>query len=257
MSFFKWPSKMIGPPDTRRRDKRCEYHKDHGHETGSCYALKDHLEELMQDSRMAQYVRKGNPPNTVALRPDSPLFGVIDMIYSLPPPTQVHTIQLQPSPSNPFTPAKWPHKTGKISFNDVDLEGVTLPHDDAFVVELRINRFIIEHVLIDQGSTIEIMYHKTFIKLDFTDLYLLPTEYPLFGFNTNPEYPLGKIMLLVRTANKPKELEMNSIEVPDRESLQDVGKTPSDKATKDLNRIKIKGELDKFFMIDTSLNVAE
>ena len=23
LSFFKWPSKMMGPPDTRRRDRRC------------------------------------------------------------------------------------------------------------------------------------------------------------------------------------------------------------------------------------------
>ncbi|XP_028126334.1 uncharacterized protein LOC114323066 [Camellia sinensis] len=68
--FFKWPPKMIGPPDTRRRDKRCEYYKDHGHDANSCYTLKDHLEELVQDGRLAQHVRKNNPSNTVALRPD-------------------------------------------------------------------------------------------------------------------------------------------------------------------------------------------
>ncbi|XP_028096701.1 uncharacterized protein LOC114296595 [Camellia sinensis] len=54
--FFKWPPKMTGPPDARRQDKRCEYHKDHGHDTDSCYSLKDHLEELVQDSRLTQYV---------------------------------------------------------------------------------------------------------------------------------------------------------------------------------------------------------
>ncbi|XP_028126222.1 uncharacterized protein LOC114322956 [Camellia sinensis] len=140
---------MIGPPDTRRRDMRCEYHKNYGHATDSCYALKDHLEELVQNGQLAQYVRKNNQPNRVALRPDSPSLGVIHMIYSLPPPTQVHTIQLQPSPSKPFTPAKRPHETSKISFDDVDLEVVTLPHDDALVVELRVHKFVVERFLID------------------------------------------------------------------------------------------------------------
>lgn len=63
LSFFKRPSKMIGPPDTRRRDRRSEYHKEHGHETDSCYVLKDHLEELLQDDRLAQHIRKSNQPN--------------------------------------------------------------------------------------------------------------------------------------------------------------------------------------------------
>lgn len=56
LPFFRWPSKMVGPPDTRRRARQCEYHKDHDHDTESCYALKDHLEELVQDGRLKQYV---------------------------------------------------------------------------------------------------------------------------------------------------------------------------------------------------------
>ncbi|XP_028078662.1 uncharacterized protein LOC114280482 [Camellia sinensis] len=139
----------MGPPDTRRRDKRCEYHKDHGHETDSCYALKDHLEELVQDGRLAQYVRKNNPSNTVALRSNSPPLGVIHMIYSLPSSAEVHTIQLQPSLHRPITPAKWPHKTRRIVFDDTNLVGITLPYTDSLVIELRVNRFIIERVLID------------------------------------------------------------------------------------------------------------
>ena len=58
---------MVGPPDTRRRDRWCEYHKDHGYETESCYALKDHLEELVQDGRLQQYVRKGKANQGISL----------------------------------------------------------------------------------------------------------------------------------------------------------------------------------------------
>lgn len=149
LPFFKQLSKMIGPPDTRRRDKRCEYYKGHGHDTHSYYALKDHLKELVQDSWLAQHVRKNNPSNTVAVRLDSPSLGIIHMIYSLPSSTEVYTIQLQPSLPKPITPAKRPHETGRINFDDTDLDGVTLPHADPLVVELRVNTFTVERALID------------------------------------------------------------------------------------------------------------
>ncbi|XP_028126322.1 uncharacterized protein LOC114323059 [Camellia sinensis] len=224
------------------------------------------------------------------------------MIYSLPSSDEIQTVQLQPSHYRPITPAKRPYETGRISFDDADLVGVTLPHIDPLVIKLHINRFTIERVLIDQGSTSEIMYHNAFVKLGLMDLDLLPADCPLFGFNANPEYPLGKITLPVRAstrsvdveflvvklpspcnliigrtwlhimqaapstyhqllrfsieckieqiwgskksahachllvaAKKAKELEVNSIEIPDWESLEDIGKIPSEKATEDLD----------------------
>ncbi|XP_028051435.1 uncharacterized protein LOC114256046 [Camellia sinensis] len=205
---------MIGPPDTRRRDKRCEYHKDHGHETDSCYALKNHLEELVQDGRLVQHVRKEKLPNTVALHLDSPPLGVIHMICSLLPPVQVHTIWLQLSLPKPFIPAKRPHETSKINFDDTDLDRVTLSHVDALIIELHVNRFTVERVLIDQGSTSEIMYYKTSIKLDFTDLDLLLADYPLFDFNANLEYLLGKIALSVRVDTKSVNVEFLVVKLP-------------------------------------------
>ncbi|XP_028110776.1 uncharacterized protein LOC114309267 [Camellia sinensis] len=173
---------MIGPPDTRRRGRRCEYQKDRGHDTDSCYALKDHLEEFVQDGRLAQHIRKNNPPNTITLRLDSPPLGVIHIIYNLLSPTQVVP----------------------ISYNQ-------LPHF--------LTKYGIEQIRGPQKST--------------------------------------QACYLITAVKKPKELEVNSIEVPDRESLEDIGKTPSEKATEDLDWVEINGDLDEFFMIGTSLNKVE
>ncbi|XP_028107828.1 uncharacterized protein LOC114306744 [Camellia sinensis] len=222
-----------------------------------------------------------------------------------------------------MTPGKRSHGTRRISFNDSDLVGVTYPHTDPLVIELRVNRFTIKRVLIDQGSTSEIMYYKTFVKLGFTNSDLSLADYPLFGFNANLEYPLGKITLLVRAgtrsvdveflvvklplpynliigrtwlhtmqvvpstyhqllhflteydieqirgsqksvqacyllaAKRPRELEVHSIEVPDMESLEDIGRIPSEKATEALHRVEIDGNPDKFFMIGASLDNVE
>ncbi|XP_028072456.1 uncharacterized protein LOC114274677 [Camellia sinensis] len=195
---------MVGPPDTRRRDKRCEYHKDHGHDTDNCYALKDHLEELAQDGRLQQHVQK-NAIKTVAIRQDSPPLGIIHMIYGLPTPLATHAIQSAPQKQR--TPSKQPHEAPSIVFDDSDLIGVTLPHSDPLVIELHVSRSIVEHVLIDQGSTSEVMYYETFIKLDFNESDLSPVPHPLFGFNANLEYPLGKISLPVRAGSQTIDVE--------------------------------------------------
>ena len=47
---------------------------------------------------------------------------------------------------------------------------------------------------------------------------------------------------------------MNSIEVPNRESLDDVGQLPSEKATEALDRVEIDGSPHRFFMVSASLN---
>ena len=54
-------------------------------------------------------------------------------------------------------------------------------------------------------------------------------------------------------AKTPKELQVNSIEVPNREILDDVGRHPNEKATEGLDRVDIDGSPEKFFMIDASL----
>ncbi|CAL5413954.1 unnamed protein product [Camellia sinensis] len=210
---FKWPSKLVGPPDTRRRNRRCEYQNDHGHDTDSCYALKDHLEELMQDGRLQQHVRK-SATKTVALRQDSPPPGVIHMIYSLPKPPTVHAIQSHPVPQKQLTSAKRPREAPSITFDDSDLIDITVPHIDPLVIELRVNRFTVEHVLIDQGSTSEVMYYKTFIKLGFNESDLSPTPYPLFGFNANPKYPFEKITLPVRAGSRTVNVEFLVVKLP-------------------------------------------
>ena len=45
-----------------------------------------------------------------------------------------------------------------LSFSDVDKQGTIQPHDDALVVTLRIGGYDVKRVMIDQGSTTEIMY---------------------------------------------------------------------------------------------------
>ncbi|KAK0583324.1 hypothetical protein LWI29_035699 [Acer saccharum] len=45
-----------------RRDttKYCRFHKDHGHETSKCFQLRDHIESLIRDGHLKDFVLKGD-----------------------------------------------------------------------------------------------------------------------------------------------------------------------------------------------------
>ena len=45
-----------------------------------------------------------------------------------------------------------------LSFSDEDKVGTIQPHDDALVIMLRIGRYDVKRVMVDQGSGVEIMY---------------------------------------------------------------------------------------------------
>ena len=59
--------------------------------------------------------------------------------------------------------------TNVISFSDKDLARIYCPHNDALVVTLCVKNFDVKRILIDEGSSYEIMYYKTFKQLKLED----------------------------------------------------------------------------------------
>ena len=45
-----------------------------------------------------------------------------------------------------------------MGFSDEDKIGIIQPHDDALVITLQIGGYDVKRVMVDQGSTVEIMY---------------------------------------------------------------------------------------------------
>ena len=54
--FFVWPPKLAGDPATQNQKLQCSYHSDKGHLTKNCYKFKTHLEQLVSDDHLAEYV---------------------------------------------------------------------------------------------------------------------------------------------------------------------------------------------------------
>ena len=71
------------------------------------------------------------------------------------------------------------------------------PHNDALVVTLQITNFDIKRILIDQGSSFEIMYTGLFHKLRLKEEDLKPPNNPLVGFSGKIVRSKGKKTLPV------------------------------------------------------------
>ena len=78
-----------------------------------------------------------------------------------------------------------------LGFLDKDKSGAIKPHNDALVVMLRIGGYDIRRVLVDQGSTIEIMYPDLYKGLNLKPDDLTAYESPLVSFEGKTVIPKG------------------------------------------------------------------
>ncbi|XXG87665.1 hypothetical protein AAC387_Pa11g2296 [Persea americana] len=56
-----------------------------------------------------------------------------------------------------------------IWFSDKDLDDVQLSHNDPLVLTLKLKNFLVQRVLVDPGSSSEILYYDCFKKMGLKD----------------------------------------------------------------------------------------
>jgi hypothetical protein len=84
-----------------------------------------------------------------------------------------------------------------ITFIEEDFRLKSTNHNDAMVIEVNIAGWVIGKILVDNGSSADILFLKTFEKMNLSQHMLHPLEYPLHGFGGKPIKPVGKVSLLV------------------------------------------------------------
>ncbi|GFZ18326.1 hypothetical protein Acr_27g0000650 [Actinidia rufa] len=78
-----------------------------------------------------------------------------------------------------------------ITFSNDDLRGLHLPHDDALVVSAVIANFNVQRILIDNGSSADILFISAFERMKIGLDKLHPFHTPLIGFWRKYDAPLG------------------------------------------------------------------
>ncbi|XP_075650016.1 uncharacterized protein LOC142620544 [Castanea sativa] len=209
--ILQWPRPLHSSPNVRDKNKYCQFHKNHGHYTEDCRDLKGQIEELIQKGKLQKYVKNGESSrfrdsnrsqressSKNENRPSQPPQEVIE---------EISTIARGPFTGGSFKFLKkaCQRQVNNIHmmppFNEEDARGVKQPHNDPLVISLTIEGFNTKRILVDNGSSANIMYLPAFqqLKLDLEDS-------PLVSFSRDRVYPKGVATLKVTVRTYPRQL---------------------------------------------------
>uniref|UniRef100_A0A2N9G704 Uncharacterized protein n=1 Tax=Fagus sylvatica TaxID=28930 RepID=A0A2N9G704_FAGSY len=283
--YFAWPARLHGDPASRQSMPYCAYHREKGHLTETCKNYKALLEELVRDGHLHQFVdnAKHQQQRVHNPKPKAPI-GTIDVIHSHARADSLRTETRAAAHlreifqvSEGVTPAPKrlrKEMTEEIIFTDRDLEGVQLPHSDALVVTMQIGDFEVKRILIDPGSSAEIMYDSLFKGLGLEHKDLDRKVDPLYGFSGESVMPVGRVTVKVHagTVSSPngflgaefifslqcnfgKTLAAQDDGCPLQERAENEGLAPQKKCAEELVKHYMSAsDQERYFLLSASLS---
>lgn len=82
-----------------------------------------------------------------------------------------------------------------ITFTDNDFTAIDPARDDPMVITVEIDKFAIAKVLVDQGSSVDILYWETFKKMKISEAEIQPYNEQIIGFSGERVHTRGYIDL--------------------------------------------------------------
>ncbi|XP_059429111.1 uncharacterized protein LOC132162917 [Corylus avellana] len=183
---FKWPTRMRTPPQRHNNQKFCEYHKDHGHLTEDCISLGHEIENFIKNRKLVRGIAGRGKSNFVRKAHASKVN--VEEVFLLK------------------RPSKAQKKDSMIlSFSEEDAKGVSMPHNDALVVTMKVANHAIHRILVDTGNSTDILYWPVFKHMRIDWERIKPFGSLLVGFAGEQVQPLGLISLSVIAGTVSKQ----------------------------------------------------
>ncbi|XP_077251774.1 uncharacterized protein LOC143890998 [Tasmannia lanceolata] len=208
----------------RDKSRYCRYHKDHRHDTDECRHLKEEIVNLIKRGHLRDFMKKKDRPveresshktlerlspahsnaqeqrsPTRERRPSQPAAVINTIVGGLTAGgtsasgQKAYARQI----SSAHIPSKRPRTDRTISFSDADLEGVLIPHNDVMVIDMIVSDLLVKKVLVDNGSSADILYYHAFKQMGVPEDRLKPFDSHLYHFSGNIVPVEGSVELLV------------------------------------------------------------
>ena len=87
-------------------------------------------------------------------------------------------------------------------------EGILYPHEDALVIEVTAANKMFDQILVDTGSSVDVLFKSTLEEMRITDLRLEHINTSLKGFGRGKLVPLGVVELSITIDSSPTEKTM-------------------------------------------------
>ena len=217
---FKWPPPMRAGPNQRNRFLRCNYHRDHGHETNHFQSLKFLVEKLIRAGHLRRYLRE--PINGVAATPTADTV-IADTEHASGPRQAINVILGGPADSQ-YQSKKQRRKMLRaasvrarvntvkaqeiittvqpvddpISFPPINPTRVITPHYDALVLTIGINNFDVHRVLVYPSSAADLLHLPALKQMRVPLDRLSSAGRVLSGFNGATTLTVGDVAFPVQ-----------------------------------------------------------
>ncbi|KAK3043614.1 hypothetical protein RJ639_001676 [Escallonia herrerae] len=213
---LQWPDRMKSRPNKRNKDLWCHFHNDHGHTTDNCGSLKRAIEALIKRGQLRKFVAPGDgrqqtPPAMEERENQEENAGTINTISggiaargSSGKARKAYAREVcvtSPTPNKKLKTVP----AATITFSDDDSKGIKIPHDDPLVITMKAGNFDVKRVLIENGSSAEILFHDAFEKMNIPTDRLRKMDTPLYGFSNHPVAAEGIIALPVAIGTPPAQ----------------------------------------------------
>jgi hypothetical protein len=204
----RWPKKNEKQTSWKDKSKWCAFHEDFGHLTDQCIALrkeisyllsKGHLKELLgrkrsktQDAERAPERAPSPPPNAKVINFISGGSDICGTSYSAAK-KRARECKLENGERPIRTTTLTNQKT--ISFEETDRGDIQDPHHDGLVITLCIANCFVRRILIDGGSSVNIIQLDALKKMGIPEADIVPRSSVLVGFSGETKNTIGDIKL--------------------------------------------------------------
>ena len=190
--------------------------RDYGHRTDDCIQLRKEIEYLIRRGYLRRFIafegqdqgQQPQPPRQTTTQHQQPL-GEIHVILGgfagggeSSSARKAHLCSIR-SREEVQAVSKLPRFDTAITFLDSDLEGCQHPHDDLLVIRAVVANKTIHRVLVDNGSSTDIIFASAFDKMRIGREKLAPVSTHLQGFSREKVLPLGSIQLVLTLSDPP------------------------------------------------------
>ena len=195
-------------PAKRDMTKYCDFHRDHGHRATDCIQLKKEIKFLNRRGHLCHYVAPEDRNRTPPPPPHQPTpaqhqqpLGEINVISrgftgggESNSARKAHLHSFRPGETLEVQAvSKLPRLDSTITFSNIDLEGYQHSHDDLLVIRVVVANKKVHRVLIDNGSSTDMIFASAFGKMGIGREKLEPVNAHLRGFPRERILPLRSV----------------------------------------------------------------
>ena len=211
---LKWPEKMKGDPNKHNKNKYCRFHRYYGHDTDDCYDLKQQIENLIKQRKLRHFVGKDHKDEKLKAKVEESSQPLVEIRVII---RGTSTGQSSKSRKMYLKAVQNVQLSGRslrtsgvddlaITFTDEDVGRIHHPHNDAIVITLLIADYKTRRVLVDNGSSADILYYPAFQQMRLGRDQLRLVCSPLVGFGGMKVQPVGTITLPVVVGSYPQQI---------------------------------------------------